>query len=224
MVATKRPEKLDSLFANLARQTYPNLRVFLVAHGITIDRVEAFARAQEARIQLESVIHVPEETILGEVFNIGFGQTESEIIAKMDDDDFYGAEYLWDLYSALDFSGAEVAGKWAHYAYLDGLDSLIFRYRDYEHRFTDVVAISTLLMRREVLEAERFPPMPWGSGSVFLRALGSHGARVFAADRWNYLYVRGQDGDRNTFPISDLKLLSISDVVCRGMNIDEVVV
>lgn len=224
MVATKRAEKLEFLFENLGRQTYPNTRLFLVAHGITLDEEHTKSLAQHAGVHLAAIVHVPETVILGEVFNIGFGETEADIVAKMDDDDIYGAEYLWDLYSALEFSGAEVAGKWAHYAYLEGPDTLVYRYRDYEHCFTDVVAISTLLMRREVLEAELFPAMPWGSGSVFLRALGAKGGRVFASDRWNYLYVRGQDGGANTFPISDLRLLSISDVVCRGMNVEEVTV
>lgn len=223
MAATKRPEKLEFLFENLGRQTYPNFRVFLVAHGVQFDEEETRSLAERAGVRLAAITHVPESVILGEVFNIGFGETEAGIVAKVDDDDIYGPEYLWDLYSALEFSGAEVAGKWAHYAYLEGPDALVYRYRDFEHRFTEVVAISTLLMRREVLEVERFPEMPWGSGSMFLRALGAQGGRVFAADRWNYLYIRGQDGDRNTFPISDLRLLSVSDVICRGMNVEEIV-
>jgi ubiquinone/menaquinone biosynthesis C-methylase UbiE len=223
MAATKRPEKLEFLFENLGRQTYPNFRVFLVAHGVQFDEEKTRSLAERAGVRLAAITHVPESVILGEVFNIGFGETEAGIVAKVDDDDIYGPEYLWDLYSALEFSGAEVAGKWAHYAYLEGPDALVYRYRDFEHRFTEVVAISTLLMRREVLEVERFPEMPWGSGSMFLRALGAQGGRVFAADRWNYLYIRGQDGDRNTFPISDLRLLSVSDVICRGMNVEEIV-
>jgi hypothetical protein len=223
MAATKRPEKLEFLFENLGRQTYPNFRVFLVAHGVQFDEQQTRSLAERAGVHLAAITHVPESVILGEVFNIGFGVTEASIVAKVDDDDIYGAEYLWDLYSALEFSGAEVAGKWAHYAYLEGPDALVYRYRDFEHRFTDVVAISTLLMRREVLEVERFPEMPWGSGSMFLRALGAQGGRVFAADRWNYLYIRGQDGNRNTFPISDLRLLANSDVICRGMNLEEIV-
>src|SRR5690606_24175235 len=97
-----------------------------------------------------------------------------------------------------------------------------YRFKAFEHTYTDVVAISTLLMHRGVLDAERFPAMPWGSGSVFLRALGAQGARVFAADRWNYLYIRGQDGAQNTFPISDMKMLANSEVVCRGLNLSEV--
>ena len=222
MVATMRPEKVDTIFENLQRQTYPNLALWLVAHGIDLDRSEMMDRAERAGVDLRAVVNVEESVILGEVFNIGFGETEAEIVAKMDDDDFYGPEYLWDLYTALDFSGAEVAGKWAHYVYLEGVDSTVYRFKAFEHTYTDVVAISTLLMRRGVLDAERFPAMPWGSGSVFLRALGAQGARVFAADRWNYLYIRGQDGGRNTFPISDMKMLANSEVVCRGLNLNEV--
>ncbi len=224
MVATKRPERLEEVMANLGRQTYPNLRLFLVAHGVDLDKARVAGAAAEFGVNLADVSYVAETTVLGDVFNIGFAGTESEIIAKIDDDDFYGPEYFWDLYSALDFSGAEVAGKWAHYVYLEGIDSLIYRFKKYENRFTDVVAISTLLMRRSVLDLEQFPAMPYGSGSVFLRALGQHGVRVFAADRWNYLYVRGQDGGGNTFPISDMKMLTNSEIVCRGMNVDEVVV
>jgi 2-polyprenyl-3-methyl-5-hydroxy-6-metoxy-1,4-benzoquinol methylase/transcription initiation factor TFIIIB Brf1 subunit/transcription initiation factor TFIIB len=223
MVATKRPENLEKIFENLGRQSYPNSALYLVGHGIDLDRSRAQDLADQVSVELASVLTVDESVILGEVFNIGFGATESEVIAKMDDDDFYGSEYLWDLYTALDFSGAEVAGKWAHYVYLEGVDSMVYRFKDYEHRFTEVVAISTLLMRREVLAAERFPAMPWGSGSVFLRALGAQGAQVFAGDRWNYLYIRGTDGAENTFPISDMKMLANSDVVCRGINLEEVV-
>lgn len=224
MVATKRPEKLETVLENLGRQTYPNLALWLVAHGVDIDAGHAREMADRYGVELATVTRVDESVVLGEVFNIGFAETEADIVAKMDDDDFYGPEYLWDLYSALDFSGAEVAGKWAHYVYLEGVDSLVYRFKDYEHRYTEVVAISTLLMHREVLDAEKFPAMPWGSGSVFLRALGAQGGRVFAGDRWNYLYIRGTDGARNTFPISDMKMLANSDVVCRGMNLDEVVV
>jgi SAM-dependent methyltransferase len=223
MVATKRPQQLETVFDNLGRQTYPHFSLWLITHGVSPDRGKVQELADRAGVNLATVVEVDESVILGDVFNIGFGETQSDIIAKMDDDDFYGAEYLWDLYSAFDFSGAEVAGKWAHYVYLEGADTTIYRFKDYEYRFTDVVAISTLMMQREVLEVEKFPAMAWGSGSVFLRALGAQGGRVFAGDRWNYLYRRGSDGDRNTFPISDMKLMSNSDVVCRGVNLDEVV-
>ncbi len=223
MVATNRPQNLRIVFDNLSRQTYPQLRLVLVEHGVRLDRGEVNDRAEAAGFKVD-IVSVGEEVILGEVFNIGFGATVADVVAKMDDDDFYGPEYLWDLRSALGFSGADVVGKWAHYVYLKGIDSTIYRFSHYEHRFTDVVAISTLLMKRSVFELARFPQLAYGSGSIFLREIGAAGAVVYAADRWNYLYIRGQDGERNTFPAADFDLVANSQVVCRGINYDEVVV
>ena len=37
----------------------------------------------------------------------------------MDDDNFYGTHYLTDLVRALDYSGADVVGKWAHLVHLE---------------------------------------------------------------------------------------------------------
>ena len=222
MVATMRPHRLENLLDNLGRQTYPNTRLFLVTHGVEFDAVKVRDLADERGVEVAGVWSEPGDVVLGEVFNRGFSRTEAKLVAKMDDDDYYGAEYLWDLISAKDASGADVAGKWAHYVHLEGPDTTIYRFRHYEHRFTDVVAISTLLMDRAVFDDEQFPSMPYGSGSVFLRSIGAAGARIFAADRWNYVYFRGAEGKRNTFPVSDLKMLSNSDVICAGFVLDEI--
>ncbi|MEX1133748.1 MAG: methyltransferase domain-containing protein [Acidimicrobiia bacterium] len=224
MVPTKRPNNIENILDNLGRQTYSQRRLFLVAHGVELDRSKVQDLAAERGVEVAAIETVAESVVLGDVFNVGFGLTESELIAKMDDDDYYGSEYLWDLKSALDFSGADVTGKWAHYVYLTGSDVTIYRFKKYEHCFTDVVAISTLLMRRSVLDSETFPPMSYGSGSAFLRSIGAMGAKVFAADRWNYMYLRGGASDVNTFPVTDMKLLGNSDVVCRGVSLDEVTV
>src|SRR5690606_32352659 len=167
MVATKRPHRLEDLMRTLGKQTYPNVGLVLVPHGIDVDRAWLEDLAAAEGVQLREVVPVSESVPLGEVFNIGFSATTADVVAKMDDDDFYGEEYLWDLYDALQFSGADVVGKWAHFVYLEGADSLIYRFKGAEHTFREVVAISTLLMHRRVLEEERFPAMPYGSGSVF---------------------------------------------------------
>jgi len=223
MVATDRASRLEQVFENISRQTYPRIRLVLVEHGVALDRGEVRERSQEAGIETD-VVSVDEDVVLGEVFNIGFAATGADIIGKMDNDDFYGPEYLWDLLSALDFSGADVAGKWAHYAYQSGIDSMIYRFVNYEHRYTEVLAISTLLMRRSVLDQARFPDIPNGSGSAFLWEIGAMGGRLYAADRWNYIYLRGQDGASSTFPVPESDLIANSEVVRRGVDYGEVVV
>lgn len=223
VVISNRPLQLKTIFRNLGRQTYPDRRLYLVSHGARVEESVVSALADEFGVMVEEMLHVPSDRSLGEVIDLGLRRTTAGLVAKMDDDDFYGPEYLSDLKLALDYSGADVAGKWSHYAHLEASDLLVHRFKEFEHRFTELVAISTLLMHRHVLDMARFPPLPYGSGSVFLRELGEGGAKVYAADRWNYLYHRAADGSRHTYPLSDLQILNYAEVVCRGISTEAVV-
>jgi hypothetical protein len=223
VVISNRPFQLETIFRNLGRQTYPDRRLYLVSHGARVEESVVSALADEFGVMVEEMLHVPSDRSLGEVIDLGLRRTTAGLVAKMDDDDFYGPEYLSDLKLALDYSGADVAGKWSHYAHLEASDLLVHRFKEFEHRFTELVAISTLLMHRHVLDMARFPPLPYGSGSVFLRELGEGGAKVYAADRWNYLYHRAADGSRHTYPLSDLQILNYAEVVCRGISTEAVV-
>jgi hypothetical protein len=223
MIPTNRPRQLPNILANLGRQTYPDLRAVLVLHGIHIDHGQVRDEAERHGVEHLEILQVDESVILGEVFNRGFSATGGEYVGKMDDDDFYGAEYAWDLMSAFTYTEADVVGKWAHYAYLESLDSLILRFGGTDYSYQPVVAISTLVMKRDVVEQVRFPAMPSGSGSQFLRAARAEGARVYSGDRYNYLYQRYSDDYHHTWFFSDFDLMAKSDFVSRGKGIDHVV-
>ncbi len=224
MIPTNRPHQLSEIFANLGRQTYPELNVVLALHGIEIDEGRIRDLADRYGIDDVTVVPVEPSIVLGDVFNRGFAEASGDFIGKMDDDDFYGPEYASDLMAAFSYAEAEIVGKWAHYAYLEGSDATVLRYPEGEHSYQSVVAISTLIMKREVLEEVRFPRMPVGSGSVFLRNVGALGARVYSADRFNYVYQRSSGTDDHTWSFSDFEITSRSDFVCRGKNLDHVLV
>ena len=218
MVPTNRPEQIPNILKNLSCQTYPNMDVVLTLHGFDVDKVRIRDEAAELGLNDITFVDVDAPVIAGEVFNRGFHACEGEFIGKMDDDDFYGPEYAWDMMSTFDYSDAEIAGKWAHYTYLEGLDTTILRFEGTEHTYQPVVAISTLIMKREIVESFPFPAMQSGAGSVMLRAAGAAGARVYSADRFNYMYMRYRDAAHHTFPMSEFHLSARASVVCRGMN------
>ncbi len=213
---TNRPDHLETILENVGRQTYPQLDLLLVAHGFSPDESKLRDLAVARGIPEVDVIRVPEDVVAGEVFNRGFREARGALIAKMDDDDWYGPDYLWDQVDAVGFSGAHVVGKWAHYAYIESLDSTVLRFAKHEHEYRDVLAISTLLMRREVFETAEFPPMPYGAGSVFLRELMALGCRLYSADRFNYLYHRYSRAAHHTFPTSDLHLAANARTIGHG--------
>jgi hypothetical protein len=121
----------------------------------------------------------------------------------MDDDNFYGTHYLTDLVRALDYSGADVVGKWAHLVLLEGSGETLLRFADSEHHFVKQVQGGTLLMSRGIADLIRFGDLPRGVDTDFLERARATDLTVYAADRFNFVSVRRADPDSHTWTITD---------------------
>jgi hypothetical protein len=224
MIPTNRPDNITSALANVARQSYDRLEVVLVLHGIDVDHSRLDEHADQLGISEFSVVRVPREQPLGEVLNIGFSACKYPFVGKIDDDDFYGEDYAHDLMSCFEFADTEVVGKWTHYAYDSASNAMYLRYPGADYTFQKLVAISTMMFKKEIMEQVRFPPYPSGSGSAFLHELRTYGGRVFSGDRYNYMYVRNPSNGQHTWSFDAYEIAAHSRAVCRGKSLDEVIV
>lgn len=122
LLATMRPAFVSWALANVARQTYPAVELVLALHG------EGFADVEWRVAQLPQpakVLRIPVNVTLGAVLDAAAGAATGTLLAKMDDDDLYGPEHLWDLLLAREYSQAELVGKWPEYIYLASADRTI---------------------------------------------------------------------------------------------------
>ena len=203
IVPTRRPEQLDHVLATIAQQSYRGIELVLVTHGFTV--------ATPALDGVDVVV-VPADAglTLGACMNLGVEAASGDLVAKVDDDNFYGTHYLTDLVRALDFSGADVVGKWAHLVHLESSGATLLRFERAEHRFVEQVQGGTLLMRRSVAERIRFEDLPRRVDTTFLAKVRAAGLTVYAADRFNFVSVRRADTGSHTWPISDKEIMSRS--------------
>ncbi|GAA4124133.1 glycosyltransferase [Nocardioides fonticola] len=216
VVPTRRPDQIDHVLATLARQSHPDVQLVLVTHGFGLEPGagdELRARAQAAGVR--DLVHVPAaaELTLGAILNLGVEAADGELVAKMDDDNFYGVHYLTDLVRAWEFSGADVVGKWAHYVQLEGSGETLLRFAHAEHRFVRQVQGGTLLLRRDLALRLRFDDLPRRVDTTLLQRVEDAGLRVYAADRFNFVSVRRADTDGHTWPISDDEIRARSSQV-----------
>lgn len=203
VVPTKRPEQLDHVLATISRQSHRAVQLVLVTHGFTLDA---------PRIDGVDVVVVPADATLtlGSCMNLGIDAATGDLVAKMDDDNFYGTHYLTDLVRALDYSGADVVGKWAHLVHLESSGATLLRFEKAEHRFVEQVQGGTLLMKRSVAQRIGFEDLPRRVDTTFLANARAAGLTVYAADRFNFVSVRRADTASHTWPISDKDIMARS--------------
>lgn len=213
VVSTNRPDHLGEVLRTHAAQLHTDKELVLVTHGFAAP-ADLGARAAEAGIEHLQIVEVDTAQPLGVCLNRGVQAASGAVIAKMDDDDVYGAHYLGDQLAALRYSNADLVGKQAHYLHIRGRDIVICRFPEREHRFTDLVMGPTLMTHRSTLLDNPFAERTLGEDTELQQRLIASGARIYSADRFNFVQIRGDHA--HTWSVDDSHLLANGDVHAFG--------
>ncbi|RYC11458.1 glycosyltransferase family A protein [Nocardioides zhouii] len=153
LLATKRPEMLDFALRQIARQRGAEVELVLAAHGFEPDR-DAVRRALGDRPH--RVLTFDGSEFFGDVLTAAAHAASSEVLLKVDDDDWYSPDAVHDLLMARRFSGADVVGMPSEFVYLhanaDRADLTVRRIHPSEI-FARFVAGGTLLLDRGLLRS-----------------------------------------------------------------------
>ena len=112
----------------------------------------------------------------------------------MDDDDWYGPDFVADLLLARDYSGAEIVGMPAEYLYLEPLDVTVRR-NDASENWGRFVAGGTMMLDRALLrEVGGFRPVHRFVDASLLGDVLGAGGRVYRTQGLGYLFRRTDAG------------------------------
>jgi hypothetical protein len=213
ILPTNRPEQIDHAIAQVAGQVHRPLQLVLVLHGVPADGVADKARAAG----LENVVVVTAGTslTLGAVLNLGIDAADGAYLAKMDDDNLYGPNYLSDLAYAFDYTTAGLVGKGAHYCEMRTHGVTLLRFPHLEHTEAELVQGGTILADGDMLRKLRFADLPRAVDSDLLQRTLREGIGIHSADRFNFVSVRG-DREAHTWKVSDAELMRHGRVAFHG--------
>lgn len=220
MISTNRPHQISHVLEQVARQRGVDLEVVLVCHGFTGQQGKIAKLAAEKGIGSIRVFEASPEWSLGKCLNLLVAESRGQVLAKFDDDDYYGAYYLRDQLDALRYSGAGIVGKECNYLYDTALDAIIRRRPEREHRFTEFIAGPTLVGHAEVFRSHPFADRTTGEDTQFLRDLAASGTQVYSSDRFNFLQMRNTAG--HTWDVSGAELLANGVLEVQGKHLDHV--
>ncbi|AXG14627.1 glycosyltransferase family 2 protein [Intrasporangium calvum] len=203
IVPTNRLHELDNVFANVGRQAHPDLELVLVLHGLAADRAEITARAAAAGVEDLVILEADRSLTLGACMNLGVEAASGRYVAKMDDDNYYGAHFLSDLVDAFTYTDAGIVGKWCHYVWLRSSNAVVLRYPDSEHRPERRIQGGSMLFDGDVVRGLRFSDIPRAVDSDILDRAMAEGVTIYSADRFNYVSIRGTDRNDHTWTVAD---------------------
>lgn len=220
LLATRRPQFLEYALDNVAKQTYPRLELIIALHG---DGFEAAAQRISEFPRPSKTLRLPASEPLGAVLNAATQASGGTLLSKMDDDDVYDADHIWDLALARCYSGAQLVGKWQEFVYLASSDRTIHWREGHSERYhASTLAGGTLLISRRALDrAGGWRRVPGGVDTFLVEDVLRSGGCVYRTHGFGYMMVR--HGFRHTWNSrdgADDELLDIADRVWDGFRPD----
>ena len=216
LLATRRPALLPQALAAVARQRYPRLELVLALHG-NDDALPAVRRRVAGLPLPATVVPVPGSASLGAALNAAAAVAGGELLTKMDDDDRYGADHVWDLVLARAYSQAELVGKGAEFVYLaasnrTACDAASWRPEVYGSR--GLAGGTLLISRRDLQRAGGWRELRRGVDQALIGDVLRRGGGVYRTHGAGFALVR--HGDRHTWRVGDGWFLAKADRVIPG--------
>ncbi|WP_148083754.1 glycosyltransferase [Micromonospora sp. Llam0] len=193
VLVTRRPEYLPDVVRQLAGQTYPELEIVLCLHGIELT-ADLRARLGECGRPIQ-IFSAPAGFSFGEVMGAATARARGSLVTKVDDDDVYGPEHIWDLVLAREYSGAMLVGKAAEFVVLQMLGVTVRRAAVPPEAYGAPVAGGTMLMARGDLEAVGgWRPVPRSVDRGLMDRVLRAGGLIYRTHPLGYLYERRAAG------------------------------
>lgn len=194
---TKEPGDYVRIIENAFAQTYDKLELvvgfgYLYSEADVADFIARFEEESRRTGRTIRLRHVQfrEKVLLGYKLNVLIHEARGEVIAKMDDDDYYGPNYVSDMLLPMRWGDFDLIGKNQIFGYDVQSDKFYLKNLRGAHRVMDLVYGATFVGRRTMFMRHPFLERRTGEDTLQLAQLKSNGYRIYSADPFNFCYRR----------------------------------
>jgi hypothetical protein len=193
LVVTRRPDMLGFALRQVSRQRGADFEVVVATHGFDPDPMvlHTFRDASGAKL---TAFAADSSALFGDVLNQAAARASGDVLLKMDDDDWYGPDFVADLVLARGYSGADVVGCAPEFTFVEPL-WLTTRRPDPSEVFRPFVAGGTMLIERAAFRSlGGFRETRKYVDANLLSGVMDAGGRVYRAHGLGYVLRRGGAG------------------------------
>jgi len=205
---------LPNIINNFIRQTYPLKKLIIIFNSSDVKEDVIKDELYSNAITDYEIKIIPDQS-LGHCLNYSVGKIPDDynIWAKMDDDDYYGENYLMTNLEAMIRSKADVVGRRDMYIYVPGWNKLYFRKNGGHNVFVPWVQGASLVVKKHVFKKVMFPNKNKGEDTQFGHEVRRKGFKTFAAPINDYVVIRRLHNKNHTWLIDLKKYLRYGTLV-----------
>jgi len=207
---------MENIFNNFTRQKYKRKELIIILNNNLMDIKEWESVAKP--FNNIKIYQLDQSISLGECLNFAVLQSNSQFIAKFDDDDFYGSKYLSDSIKTFKHIEAGVIGKAANFVYFEENGTLALRGRKRENSYVKHLDGPTLIIKREVFNLVKFRDITRGEDKNFCKDCISNGIKLYSINRFHHVYVRHISTQEHTWTIENKELLKQCRVIAENVQ------
>lgn len=196
---------IDNIFENYNRQVFENKELIIILNKNSLD-IKKY-RSKATSYSNVRVFKIDEKMSLGYCLNFAASISKYDLIAKFDDDDYYGPKYLSSSFEVFQKTGADVIGKASHLVYFQQSELLAIRDPNRENRYVNFVNGSTLMFNKKIFDEVTFANISIGEDTLFCRSCIKKGIKIFSSDIYHHVYIRRKSKSSHTWKVSDKFLL-----------------
>ena len=224
ITCTNLPYSIDNILENFIRQDYEKKELIIIINNNKID--EKKWKKETSKYDNIRVFKLPENISLGKCLNFGVDKAKYDIIAKFDDDDYYGPKYLSDSIQYFNRTNAKVLGKGTTLIYFVESGILSIRKPGNENKYVKFVNGSTLIFKKEVFNKVRFRDISLAEDVHFCNDCIKKGIKIYSSSRYHHVYFRHPSKENHTWKIKDKEFLNShcgTDVLKKHLdNMDDI--
>lgn len=204
ITCTNKTKYMKNIFQNFRNQSLKNKELIIILNNNQL-KLEEW-RKEARKYRNVTVYQIPQQVSLGRCLNFAINKAKFNYIAKFDDDDFYAPSYLPQSLRTFKLSKAGVVGKNAHFLYMSDSKLLVIRNPRGENRYVRRVEGGTIVAKRSVFKKVKFRDTSIGEDNRFYEDCRAQGIKIYATNRFYYVYTR-RDNNRDHTWKADKRLL-----------------
>ena len=217
---TIREENINNIIENFERQNYERKELIIVLNYIN-PNIKKWESILSKYDNIEISMINPKYS-LGECLNHAITKSKFDYIAKFDDDDYYGPNYLNESMFQLENRDANIIGKSCIYIYFKDKKALGLRNESKENRSVTRVCGSTLFFRKDIIDKIKFQNINLSEDKLFCKDAINNNFSIYSTSKQNYVYIRSVH-HKHSWKIHNDYLYKTSSKIAESITLEEVI-